>query len=676
MGVARRRQECGSERDGYPAISHIRLTEPYLPSPSSIGVWLYDANTGAEVNLLAGHTSVVRSVAFSPDGTKVAGGSFDRTIRLWDVRSGKVIHTLAGHADSVDAIVFSPDGATLASKSRDKIIRLWDVHTGEPLQTLTGLHLGSRNNQVRLWDAELGETALTLTVELHQHWLSSIVFSSDRALLASGRVGDTIHSSGVRVIDVVPSLKDRLWRIRSVAFSPDDAVLAIALGDWWGDNSIIRLWDTHTGEVLHTLEGHWNARDMYVAFSPDGDTFASAGGSVSMVRLWDARTGELLGRPETFSSGLRSIAFSPDGSTLAWTRGNAIYSWNVRTGVLQRPSIGWHYEIVNSLAFSPDGLTLASVSLDGTIRLWDPRTGEQKHTLFGHRSDVTCVAFSPDGSTVVSGSRDSTIRFWDARSGNHKRSIAGQIGDISCLAFSHDGRTLASGSGDPEGKYNDYTVWIWDAHTVERLWTLEGHTSGISAVAFIPDGYLLASGSYDDTIRIWDTRTGEHLQTLTGHTYNVTSIAVSPDGNFLVSGSRDGTILLWEFKHATTWGSVKRTAAESTLPLPELSPSTAALAPTQTALLPNYPNPFNPETWIPYQLKTSAEVTLTIFDSKGQAVRALAVGHQPTGTYRSRDRAVYWDGRNRQGELVANGVYFYTLSAGDFSATRKMLVGK
>ena len=98
--------------------------------------------------------------------------------------------------------------------------------------------------------------------------------------------------------------------------------------------------------------------------------------------------------------------------------------------------------------------------------------------------------------------------------------------------------------------------------------------------------------------------------------------------------------------------------------------------PAETALLPNYPNPFNPETWIPYQLKTPADVTLTIHDVHGRVVRSLAAGFQPAGVYRSRDRAVYWDGRNERGESVATGVYFCTLAAGDFSATRRMLVNK
>ena len=102
----------------------------------------------------------------------------------------------------------------------------------------------------------------------------------------------------------------------------------------------------------------------------------------------------------------------------------------------------------------------------------------------------------------------------------------------------------------------------------------------------------------------------------------------------------------------------------------------AALLPKETALLPNYPNPFNPETWIPYQLLEPSEVTVNIYTVKGKLVRTLTLGHKFAGIYQSRTRAAYWDGKNNVGESVASGVYFYTLTAGEFSATRKMLIRK
>ena len=131
-------------------------------------------------------------------------------------------------------------------------------------------------------------------------------------------------------------------------------------------------------------------------------------------------------------------------------------------------------------------------------------------------------------------------------------------------------------------------------------------------------------------------------------------------------------VKLW-LSHARQLDLTDPTALKGILFLEQLL---AALLPTETVLLPNYPNPFNPETWIPYHLATDADVTLTIYDMSGQVVRQFGLGHQAAGRYQSRSRAVHWDGRNEFGEQVVSGLYFYHLSAGDFSATRRMLILK
>ena len=118
------------------------------------------------------------------------------------------------------------------------------------------------------------------------------------------------------------------------------------------------------------------------------------------------------------------------------------------------------------------------------------------------------------------------------------------------------------------------------------------------------------------------------------------------------------------------------TDATSQLDIRFLEQLLLTLIPKETALLANYPNPFNPETWIPYQLASPVDVTLRIHAVNGSLVRTLSLGHKAIGVYQSRSRAAYWDGKNEVGESVASGVYFYTLAAGEFTATRKMLIRK
>ena len=475
-----------------------------LAVASSIGIWIYDAQTGEELDLLIGPTSGVRSVSFSPDGQTIA--SVDGTIRLWDTDTGTHRRTLTGSPLSV---AFSPDGNTIASGSWDDTIRLWDAHTGRHIRTLTG----------------------------HTDDVNSVAFSPDGNTIASGSDDETICLWDAHTGRHIRTLTGHTDTVNSVAFSPDGKTIAS-----WGSDRTIRLWDADTGEYLRILTGY----TLSVAFSPDGKTIASGGWEE--IRLWDADTGRNIQTLTGHTGSVSSVAFSPDGKTIASGGGweeNAVRLWDADTGRNIRTLTG-HTGLVSSVAFSPDGKTIASGGgwEDYTVRLWDADTGRNIRTLTGHTDDVNSVAFSPDGNTIASGSDDETIRLWDADTGTHIQTLTGHTDDVNSVAFSPDGNTIASGSWDD-------TIRLWDADTGRHIRTL-GHTDFVFSVAFSPDGNTLASGSSDDTIRLWDADIGEHIRTLAGHTGSVRSVAFSPDGNTLASGSYDGTVLLWHLAPAST----------------------------------------------------------------------------------------------------------------------------
>ena len=192
-----------------------------------------------------------------------------------------------------------------------------------------------------------------------------------------------------------------------------------------------------------------------------------------------------------------------------------------------------HTDGVVSLAFSPDGQTLASAGEDDIISLWDVNIGVRKKTFYGHKDYVSGVAFSPDGHLLASTSGDRTMRLWDVNTGQNKTTIS-SVWHVSDVAFSPDGRLLANGG---------WSLHVRDVET-GKLKQFEEHS--VFSVAFSPDGCLLASGKGDGTIRLRDVDAAKHRKSLIGHTGMVNSVSFSPDGETLASSSWDGTIRLWD----------------------------------------------------------------------------------------------------------------------------------
>jgi WD40 repeat protein len=266
--------------------------------------------------------------------------------------------------------------------------------------------------------------------------------------------------------------------------------------------------------------------------------------------------------------GASSVAFSPDGKSLAAAAlEGTVRVWNTRTGkqlfTLPTRADGQRGMPVNlrtadtvahaggtyAVEFSPDGTLLVTAGADRTVKLWNARTGDLVRSLKGHTEDVWTARFSPDGKQVASGDRDAQVRLWNVETGETVHVLGGHNGAIAALAFSADGRRLASASMDK-------TVKVWESATGKELLHLQGHTRSVTAVLFSPDGRLLLSAGGDPTgrdrtrgeIKCWDAASGQERFTFSGTESAVQSLACSPDGRLLASASGDGSVTLWDLK--------------------------------------------------------------------------------------------------------------------------------
>lgn len=560
-----------------------------LAVASSIGIWIYDINTGSEAAFLNGHTEHVTSVSFSPDGKTLVSASSDWTIRIWDVNNKKHLRTLEEHSGPVNSVTYSPDGKTLASGGNDGI-RLWNIENWQHKFIFRGrlanvssivyspdgktLASGGRDGRILLWDAMSGREKKVIDghkrsvkQEYYSQYVTSVKYSPDGLTLASWSnnrllLWDTVKGQSI------PINNPYRLSVRSLAFSLDSNT--IVTGRY--DGTVVIL-DREKLTHKRSLPAHIENVTTIIT-NPNANIFASASLD-GTIRLW----GSVSNIPKRLFFGhtpsVADAVFSPDGKTLS-SGGmyGEVNQWDVDSGEFIRTlsvvsdkenntddgrGHSWRSKfnrIATSIVYSPDGETIACGSMDNKIRMWRTNDGEYIRMLNPHTDNahanhdvddvrhvhsVTSLAYSPDGRILASGGLNGNIRLWNSKRGLYLQTLSDNEDPVTSISFAPDGRTFIS-----SGKRK--IINLWDAREWEHIMELKAGfmASSMSSVVFSPDGKTIVGACGDNDIYLWNSETGILRQKFSGHTEWVTSVTFSPDGTVLASSSNDRTIRLWD----------------------------------------------------------------------------------------------------------------------------------
>ena len=522
------------------------------PDDDEEGIKLWDIATGEVIATLEGRTD--SPAVFAPDGKILATG-LRGAVKLWDVATGEIRTILEEEETSagVRALAFSPDGTLLATGTGNGTLRLWEVRSGTRLATLVELGGGIRSvvfssdgtilasdsgGTVKLWEVATGTHTATL--------------DPAGEVMASSPVGGLLATAGfaagfgIKLWDLATgtqtaTLEGHANSVSSLSFSPSGTTLA-SVSRW--DNTV-KVWDLATATAA-TISGH--ADNVFaLAFSPDGTMLASGGagtwgGYHDALNLWETATGAQTAIRDAHRRPINVLAFLADGSLVSGSGDWTVKVWEVATRT--RAATLHTGEIL--LALSPDKTTLATGTEGGDVKVWDVATGTNTAildaALEGHEG-LICVAFSPDGGTfALGGEDDGAVKLWETATGTNTAILEGHAHGAYSLVFSPDGSTLASGGG--------FLVKLWDVASGTSTATLEGHEYVVSSLAFSPDATVLASGSWDRRVILWSVVREARFATLEGHTARINAVAISPDGTTLATGSAAGTVFLWDMQSA------------------------------------------------------------------------------------------------------------------------------
>ena len=580
-----------------------------------------------------------RDYVFTPDGKHLIVASTRPDIELWNLETQELVGHYEGHVGNwVEGLAISPDGRYLASfESITNFVYLWDVVSTQLLWKLP------------IDDREISELLFSPNGE-HLYAAHNNVYILD---VKSGQRIDTFGND--------------YWYLDQMLLSPDGKTMLLQYGGNFLQGGVVELWDTETRQKRKVFADYSGGIPR---ISNDGETMVSIEGF--FIKVWDVPTQQVRFVIPGVYFFEKGFAFSPDNKRIAYGKFPRTEVANIQNGDVEVHTQNFPY-FLEDVTFSSSGRWLAATENFGYLFVWDlinPKIMQNAKIDYPkERHRFKKVAFSENDTymaTIATTGDHNNYKYWilvwkregdnfDLRyrweipehDDSHNQSLT--------FATTADGATVLAIALNAETQ-----IWRIFPKTAQLVSTLPGADTPIH---FGADSRYIFTRLGSD-LQIWDWKTSRQIKFPSIPNFQ----GLSPNGSYLVSTDEIRRFQIWDAKDTF-----------STLPY-SVEPKGKQLVTfgqiKRNQLMQNFPNPFNPETWIPFRLADESIVTLDIHSATGELIRSISPGTMKAGNYSGQSEAVHWDGKNNDGEPVSSGVYFYTINTDDFSATRKMIIRK
>lgn len=570
------------------------------------------------------------SMAVSPDDRFLVVGSKRPDAEIWDLETGKLVGHLEGHGDWVSDVAYSPNGQWIATtKPQSTKVYLWDADTRQLVRTWLNGDIGSDFGVGTVFELFFSRDSKRLYVATRSPGSASTNTFNDRV-----RIWD------VETHTLVNEIRPEPIALRNVSLSPDESRMILQYRD-----QVAVLWDMEQNRRLRLWADYTGRNYSVLRVSPDGKSLVQL--QDTLIKIWNVPSRSLRHVVFAGAQGYReAMTLSPDGSRFAvglYTYGTEIRDTDTGKLLAHIPEARGF----PSIAFNSRGDRIATMSNRSSSVVIIDIDHPDKRQLLNSEGERT-VALSRDDRFLAVTDRNKRMHLWEQEEEGYRFRYAWSLSDDiyyypgpNLVFHPHATPPILVGTDG----YDTVVVWELRQQAAKELHRINGR----GPVHFSADGrYLLLNGR--DGLQIWNWRSNMLIE----HPLIPRYSDINQDGSVLVTPTNNGQIQTWNLKSI-------------------LQPKPVVLGEVKkTALLPNCPNPFNPETWMPYRLSEFTNVRIRIHDVSGRQVRVLELGANPAGDYLSRSQAAYWDGRNDAGEPVSSGLYFYTLETGESRTTRRM----